>query len=791
MLSSAADEGAALLDDDKKVVDEKEDIATGISRTRTRTSAMMIVSRDNPTTTKIAIVGNNTSYSMRSISTTAAASNCCQKSTNTNTTKNEGAATTISASCQPINSSFPCTAGSQDKESNVEIEMLKPRRGQTTIKMGPARGQDDYYYEQPRHFPHDKEYQQRRPPLFSLGSLETIDNGLCHYTPRPNDAFHYYYTGNTQSKWIDTWNNNDEQSYVLGANSKGASSGGGNDKEVDASCSSSLHASGVLLTSSSPHHCYSRSSFSSNQQHGHENQQLEFLSEYYDQQDSSWPKIGEDCDNLYQNRYRIEDDIAAYCPDVGNTTAKAATAHGSANNRIFYPDSTNTNPAVRNKSMNGNRRQDCKHDYEFRLPVQPLVGRTDKMDIKDFTMTRTNCNNLDCYDNEKDMSIDQQFALPDMPPLYNATTFELEQDQSRPSSAMLDDLISQLDSSNNREYDDNLLLFTADHEVINNMGIIKNKCPRGRLLVESSIITDSDHMAPHVNDSHSIPSRPTAMRPFSESISYPPLQQQYVPHCTDISVQNCRNEISSINKRKGGASINERKGGGVTAAVSTQSYALSVKQRRCMDYSPHHRVVQNKAAKQLCSRFNGTRSSWSDGSFGNSDQESIDNKTENKRLSHLSLRPPPRHDRDRQILPLSSKGDKKWLSDFQCFLRSHCMEVFSASAEDVASRMNSKRVALNQVGIRCRFCAHLPYRERANRSSSFPSSTNGLYHCATMMARDHFANCKAMPPSILHQYLQLKAQFNYSEHDSKTYWMKSARVDLGLMDTDHGIRFST
>jgi len=155
------------------------------------------------------------------------------------------------------------------------------------------------------------------------------------------------------------------------------------------------------------------------------------------------------------------------------------------------------------------------------------------------------------------------------------------------------------------------------------------------------------------------------------------------------------------------------------------------------------------------------------------------------------LRRLPPHYTERNILPLSTKGDKQKLSKFHSLVRSQFIEVFSASSADVASRMNSKRVTLNQVGIRCRFCAHLPYRERSLRSSSFPSSMSKLYQCATMMVRDHFGNCKAMHPSVMNRYLTLKAESSHSAPDSKTYWMKSARDELGLIDTDDGIRFST
>lgn len=167
--------------------------------------------------------------------------------------------------------------------------------------------------------------------------------------------------------------------------------------------------------------------------------------------------------------------------------------------------------------------------------------------------------------------------------------------------------------------------------------------------------------------------------------------------------------------------------------------------------------------------------------------------------SSLSSYHPPSHHQqqmslqpfyNRQILALSTDDDENWLSEFLCFVRSQCVEVFSATREDVASRMNSKKVLLGQVGIRCRFCAHIPHRERTGRSSSFPSSINRIYQSLTMMLRDHFTKCHAMPPAIKERYLCLKANASQGATDSKKYWIVSAHA-LGLVDSDEGIRFQS
>lgn len=133
---------------------------------------------------------------------------------------------------------------------------------------------------------------------------------------------------------------------------------------------------------------------------------------------------------------------------------------------------------------------------------------------------------------------------------------------------------------------------------------------------------------------------------------------------------------------------------------------------------------------------------------------------------------------ERNILPLSTSDDENWLSEFLCFVRSQCTEVFRASHEDVAARMNSKKVLIGQVGIRCRFCAHLPHRERTGRSSSFPSSISRIYQSLTMMLRDHFTKCSAMPPRLHEHYLTLKANASQGATDSKRYWIDSGKFSM-------------
>ena len=67
-----------------------------------------------------------------------------------------------------------------------------------------------------------------------------------------------------------------------------------------------------------------------------------------------------------------------------------------------------------------------------------------------------------------------------------------------------------------------------------------------------------------------------------------------------------------------------------------------------------------------------------------------------------------RHFTERTCVPLAIDEDQNWLSEFLCFVRAELVEIFRASEEDVQCRNRSKKVIHGQVGIRCKYCAHLP-----------------------------------------------------------------------------------
>lgn len=144
------------------------------------------------------------------------------------------------------------------------------------------------------------------------------------------------------------------------------------------------------------------------------------------------------------------------------------------------------------------------------------------------------------------------------------------------------------------------------------------------------------------------------------------------------------------------------------------------------------------------------------------------------------------HFSKRKYICLGTESDDIWLSDFLVFLRSECIEVFKAKEFHLTERKTSKKIRMDQVGLRCRFCAHLPYRLRVVRSSCFPSTIQRIYQSITMMIREHFPRCQEMPEEIRDRYNEFRWTAKKGDIESKSYWVESA-LAKGFMDTESGI----
>jgi hypothetical protein len=147
---------------------------------------------------------------------------------------------------------------------------------------------------------------------------------------------------------------------------------------------------------------------------------------------------------------------------------------------------------------------------------------------------------------------------------------------------------------------------------------------------------------------------------------------------------------------------------------------------------------------------------------------------------------------DRPAYVLSIPDDGNSLSDRQCYVRSHFVEVFVAGVQDVGARHSrgAQKLNVGQVGLRCAYCVRLKSRDRAERAVCFPSSISRIYQTVADMQRFHFESCVAIPPAVLQTYKSLKTTRPRGKGSPQSYWDKSAR-DIGLVDTEDGIQITT
>jgi len=138
---------------------------------------------------------------------------------------------------------------------------------------------------------------------------------------------------------------------------------------------------------------------------------------------------------------------------------------------------------------------------------------------------------------------------------------------------------------------------------------------------------------------------------------------------------------------------------------------------------------------------------------------------------------------DRPTFSLALPTDSQSLSDQQCYVRTHLVELFLASESDVSARRGRQNINLNQVGLRCVYCAKLKLCDRAKRSVAYPSTISRIYQSVMDMKRFlHFENCTAIPGTVLRLYKSLDTTTK-AEENPQIYWDKSAR-ELGLVDIE-------
>lgn len=142
---------------------------------------------------------------------------------------------------------------------------------------------------------------------------------------------------------------------------------------------------------------------------------------------------------------------------------------------------------------------------------------------------------------------------------------------------------------------------------------------------------------------------------------------------------------------------------------------------------------------------------------------------------------------------LALPEDDDALSPLHGFMRKYCIEVFSATPQDVATprygKSHAGRVVVGQVGIRCLHCSHLDPLQRPERAVCYPSTLRNIYHSMETWQRRHSALCTQIPPWVRREMAALLKRSRSSAGGRRQYWEDAAR-QIGLVDTPQGVRFS-
>lgn len=203
--------------------------------------------------------------------------------------------------------------------------------------------------------------------------------------------------------------------------------------------------------------------------------------------------------------------------------------------------------------------------------------------------------------------------------------------------------------------------------------------------------------------------------------------------------------------------------------------------------SPHtQRIEEAAAASKPASRSNKTSSSTALVARSNTNPPDIpfrdedgDDESEYKQLA--------------RSIPLSMSTDSSWITPLHCFVREHCVEIFTANDVDVYTPSKGKRrpIHVGQVGIRCPHCHSTNEGDKSGREKGsvyYPTTIASIYNATMNLLQRHLSSCDHVPNHILQRYSDLKAD-DARSGTSKKYWVDSAR-SLGLVDTPSGIRIS-
>ncbi len=142
---------------------------------------------------------------------------------------------------------------------------------------------------------------------------------------------------------------------------------------------------------------------------------------------------------------------------------------------------------------------------------------------------------------------------------------------------------------------------------------------------------------------------------------------------------------------------------------------------------------------------------------------------------------------------LYAEGDEDYINPIHNIMRRDILEVFVETGPQDRGGNNSTSARSNRfagrIGLRCRYCKHLPQGSAANLSTIYPETLDGIYRaCSVRFQKRHLGSCQYIPKAIRAELDVLGNE--KSCRGSKGYWVESAlRLGLRTAPDQKGIIF--
>lgn len=136
---------------------------------------------------------------------------------------------------------------------------------------------------------------------------------------------------------------------------------------------------------------------------------------------------------------------------------------------------------------------------------------------------------------------------------------------------------------------------------------------------------------------------------------------------------------------------------------------------------------------------------------------------------------------------LSHPDDGDLLSPYLCIIRKQ-IEVFVATHKDIEAKLavggNKVPPQAGQIGLRCIHCKHVPFRDRAKSSESYPNLLKNIHQSVRNYQRHHWPKCKEIPDKVRKDVdACLGDKVSKSKGTAGQWWIRSCR-DRGLFDAE-------